>query len=101
MQEMLSPDIPEQVQLLINEVTFPTPDDRSPLLRTSSYKEAVVNCERGFFHKLPVENVRAGLQANIRLFIANSSQVFFSLTSSGLILKQVCLLDIIKCDRAS
>ena len=54
------------------------PDDRSPLLRTSSYKEAVVNCDKGFFPRIPMESVRAGLQANVRLFISNASHVFFA-----------------------
>jgi len=53
-------------------------DDRSPLLRTSSYKEAVVNCDKGFFPRIPIDFVRAGLQANVRLFVTNASHLFFS-----------------------
>ena len=67
------------------------PDDRSPLLRTSSYKEAVVNCDKGFFPRIPVEIVRAGLQANVRLFVANASHVFFSHPGPEDLQKQVLL----------
>ena len=65
------------------------PDDRSPLLRTSSYKEAVVNCDKGFFPRIPIEFVRAGLQANVRLFVTNASHVFFSRPGPEDLQKQV------------
>ena len=87
MQENLSPD--EYYASLLIETNSNIPDDRSPLLRTSSYKEAVVNCDRGFFPRIPLENVRAGLQANVRLFVTNSCYVFFSQTGPELLQKQV------------
>ena len=66
-------------------------DDKSPLLRTSSYKEAVVNCDKGFFPRIPIDFVRAGLQANVRLFVTNASHVFFSRTGPEHLQKQVFL----------
>ena len=63
--------------VIINANTL-QPDDRSPFVRTSSYKEAVVNCDKGFFPRIPMDYVRAGLQANVRLFISNASHVFFA-----------------------
>ena len=90
MQENL---LPEGAETLVIESTATlVPDDRSPLLRTSSYKEAVVNCDRGFFPRVPIEYVRAGLQANIRLFVTNSSYVFFAQTGQDLLQKQVCII---------
>ena len=49
----------------------------SPILRSSSYKEAVHNDETLFFPTVAVQNVRAGIQPNLRLFIAISAQIFF------------------------
>lgn len=51
--------------------------DDSQLLRTPSYKEAVKSSENLFFANLPVQNSRAGFQANLRLFIAITGQIFF------------------------
>ena len=74
---------------VVEQVNTLIPDDRSPLLRTSSYKEAVVNCDKGFFPRIPIEFVRAGLQANVRLFVTNSSHVFFSQTGLERLQQQV------------
>ena len=68
-----------------NEAMLEFNEDRSPLIRTSSYKEAVEN----FFPRIPRENVRAGLQANLRLYIANSCQVFFTESTPDVLDKQV------------
>ena len=63
--------------------------DESPLLRSPSYKEAVTSCERMFFSNIPVENVQAGFQANLRFFIALTAQIFFMKQSKDLLNKQV------------
>ena len=47
------------------------------ILRTPSYKVAVSGSENIFFPNLPVQNSRAGFQANLRLFIAVTGQIFF------------------------
>eukprot|EP00111_Clytia_hemisphaerica_P001577 TCONS_00004492-protein len=51
--------------------------DEMQMIRTPSYKEAVTSSENLFFSNLPVQNSRAGFQANLRLFIAITGQIFF------------------------
>ena len=67
------------------------PRPQSPCGRTWSYQTAVAG---HWDHvqpsqQMPVEDVRAGLQANLRLFILHSSEVFMASEDPGFLEKQV------------
>ena len=62
------------------------------ILRTPSYKVAVSGSENIFFPNLPVQNSRAGFQANLRLFIAVTGQIFFMKQNKESVSKHVSLV---------
>ena len=69
--------------------------NESPLpLRTSSYKEAVTKSAKHFCANIPVQQVRAGFHANLRLFIALTGQVFFVKQQKDILSKHVCHLNL-------
>jgi hypothetical protein len=70
-------------------------DDSAPPsspVRTWSYCRAV-NLERDKVFTLPNEEVRAGLQANLRLFLLHSAEVFLVPEDSEFLNKQVITVD--------
>ena len=80
----------ETIQAIIEQEGVQGGSD-SPLLRTPSYKEAVLCSERVFFAHIPVENVRAGFQSSLRFFIAITAQIFFMKQNKELLSKHVSL----------
>lgn len=64
------------------------------ILRTPSYKVAVSGSQNIFFPNLPVQNSRAGFQANLRLFIAITGQIFFMKQNKDSVSKHVSLQNI-------
>lgn len=60
-------------------------------VRTWSYCRAVGDRERERAFTLPSEEVRAGLQANLRLFLLHSAEVFLVPEDSEFLSKQVSI----------
>ena len=68
---------PKNSVTTLSPMTPLTEWEEMQILRTPSYKEAVRTSENLFFANLPVHNSRAGFQANLRVFIAVTGQIFF------------------------